>query len=121
MDVVEFVAGNITKAYLLREMMSKVHLPFDELAAAQVVALEVPPRMPQHFERTLLQFITKVRARGPHVAIVVAPQAKRQSQVALWIHKWNHLEQAPFKFKRQCSCQIGGRRTCTSPCSLEAA
>ena len=88
--------------------MSKVHLPFDELAAAQVVALEAPPRMPQHFERTLLQFITKVRARGPHVAIVVAPQAKRQSQVALWIHKWNHLEQAPFRFKRQCSCQIGG-------------
>ena len=106
MDVADCLAENVTKTYLLHDVLAKVELPLDEVAAASLVAIEIPPKMPGRFEHALLQLASKIKAHGPELTIISIPQAKRQSQVALWIHRWNKLEQIPFKFERACSCQL---------------
>jgi hypothetical protein len=86
-----------------------VKLPLDELSSAHLVAIEIPPVALKGFEHDLLHLVAKIRAIGPHVAIIVQPSLRRQTQQALWIHRWNKLDNRPFRLIQTCSCQLGNR------------
>ncbi len=47
-------------------------LPLDELSSAHLVAIEIPPVALKGFEHDLLHLVAKIRAIGPHVAIIVS-------------------------------------------------
>ena len=101
------ISGNVLNRHLLHDVMSKVTAPYHELSAAHVAVLEVPPSVAPLYEHKLLDMVSRVRAAGPEVAIIVQPSMRRRSDKSLWVHKWNHLQHAPFRFFRTCSCQLG--------------
>ena len=55
----------------------------------------------------MLRLVQKIRALGPHVAIMVMPAAKQQAHTMMWVARWNRLEHAPFLLHRTCSCHLG--------------
>ena len=71
--VADGLAANIVKCYLLQELLASVKLPLDELISAHLVAIEIPPVALRGFEHNLLHLVAKIRAIGPHVAIIVQP------------------------------------------------
>ena len=79
------LAANIVGCYLLHELLASVKLPLDELSSAHLVAIEVPPVDLKGFEHNILHLVAKIRAIGPHVAVIVQPSLRRQTQQALWI------------------------------------
>jgi hypothetical protein len=103
------LAANIAGCYLLHELLASVKLPLDELSSAHLVAIEIPPVAVKGFEHRLLHLIAKIRAIGPHVAIIVQPSLRRQTQHALWIHRWNKMDARPFQFVQTCSCKMGNQ------------
>ena len=81
--------------------------PLQELTAADLVVLEVPPITEQNFECNLLNLTYKIRNLGPEVLIVVQPSLRRKSNKSIWVHRWNQMPHAPFKFTQTCSCKTG--------------
>ncbi len=63
---------------LLHEILASVKMPLDELSAAHFVAINIPPVALKGFERDLLHLIVKIRAIGPHVAIIVQPSLRNK-------------------------------------------
>ena len=102
----DVVSNNVLNRYLLHDVMSKVTAPFHELSHAHVAVLEVPPSVAPLYEHKLLDTVSRIRAVGPGVALIVQPSMRRRSDKSLWGHKWNHLRDAPFRFYRTCSCQL---------------
>ena len=100
-------SANTVRTYLLYQLLAAVKLPLDELAYAHLVAMKVPPLSQHGFEHNLLRVVSKIRQVGPHVAIIVLPQERRQAQTALWVHKWNRIEHVPFVFTKTCVCRLG--------------
>ena len=90
------LAANMIGSYLFHELLASVKLPLDELSLAHLVAIEIPPVALKGFEHKLLHLVAKIRAIGPQVAIIVQPSLRRQTQQALWIHRWNKLDSRPF-------------------------
>ena len=84
-----------------------MNAPFHEFSTAHVAMLEVPPSVAPQYEHKLLDTISRIRAVGPEVAVIVQPSLRRRSDKSLWVHKWNYLRNAPFRFYRTCSCQLG--------------
>ena len=103
------LAANIAGCYLLHDLLASVKLPLDELSQAHLVAIEIPPLALKGFEHNLLHLIAKIRAVGPQVAIIVQPSLRRQTQQALWTHRWNKLDNRPFQLIQTCSCQLGNK------------
>ena len=103
------LASNVVKCYLLQELMASVKLPLDELSTAHLVAIEIPPVALGGFEHTLLHLITKIRAIGPHVAIILQPNLQGQAQQAQWVHRWNKIDQRPFQLIQTCTCKLGNK------------
>ena len=95
------------RTYLLHSLLAATKLPLDELSTAHLVAMEVPSKATIGFERLLLRLVQQTRAAGPQVAVIIAPQLRRQAQTMTWINRWNRMEHAPFQFHRTCSCCLG--------------
>ncbi len=95
------------RTYLLHSLLVATKLPLDELSSANLVAMEVPSKATSGFERLLHRPVQQTRAAGPHVAVLDAPQVRRQAQTMTWVNRWNRLEHAPFQFRRTCSCSLG--------------
>ena len=102
-EIADAVAGNTVRSHLLHHLLASVKLPLDEFSQSHLVAMEIPPKMPSGFEHSLLRTVSRVMTAGPHVAIMVLPQ----SQTALWVHLWDRLDHAPFKFVKACTCELG--------------
>ena len=101
------IAGNISARYTLHDMMRSLKAPLDELSSAHAVVLEAPPIVTQRFEHDMLNFVRKVMSQCPNLAIIVQPSLRRKSNKALWVHRWNRLHNAPFRFRQTCSCKTG--------------
>ena len=54
-----------------------------------------------------LDVVQRIRSTGPEVLIIVQPSLRRKSNKTLWVHKWNRLDKAPFRFHQTCSCKHG--------------
>ena len=59
------------------------------------------------FERDLLNFVQKLLALHVHVLVVVQPSLRKKNNKSLWVRKWNHLAQIPFKFYQTCARRTG--------------
>ena len=70
--------------------------------------MEIPSKAVGGFEHGLLRLVQKIRALGPHIALLVLPAARQQAHAMMWVNRWNRLEAAPFLFQQTCSCSIGG-------------
>ena len=101
------IASNVLDRYVLHDVIGKVTAPFHEFSTAHVAMLEVPPSVAPLYEHKLLDTISRLHAAGPEVAVIVQPSLRRRSDKSLWVHKWNYLRKAPFRFYRTCSCQLG--------------
>ena len=101
------ILANVLGRYLLHDVVSQLTAPFHELSHAHVAVLEVPPSVAPLYEHKLLDTITRIRAAGPEVAVIVQPSMRWRTDKSFWIHKWNQLRNALFKFFRTCSCQTG--------------
>ena len=99
--------GKVVAKYILYDMLSSVTAPLHELSSAHVVVLEIPPVVTARFEHDLLNFVNKLLALNLVVLAVVQPSLRRKTNRTLWVHKWNQLPQAPFKFSQSCSCKLG--------------
>ena len=99
------IAANITGRYLLHEALGAVKLPLDEFSCAHLVVLEIPPVCYPRAEHDVLSLIAKIRSTGPHVAVVIQPSVRRQTQKAHWVHRWNKLDARPFDIRMGCSCK----------------
>ena len=94
---------------LLHEILASVKMPLDELSAAHFVAINIPPVALKGFERDLLHLIVKIRAIGPHVAIIVQPSLRRHTQQASRVHRWNKMDVRPLQLIQTCSCKLGNQ------------
>ncbi len=103
----DIIAGNLLNNFVLHDIVASVKAPLHELSKAHLVMLEVPPVAAHRFEHDLLAVVQKVRLLGPEVAIIVQPSLRKRTNKTIWVHKWNFLPQAPFKFSQTCSCQMG--------------
>ena len=101
------ISANVIGRYVLHDMMAHMTAPLDELSTAHAVVLEAPPIVTARFEHDMLSLVSKIMAQGPAVAIIVQPSLRRRSNKTLWVHRWNRLEHAPFKFRQTCSCKTG--------------
>ena len=101
------IAGNVIGRYVLHDMMRSATAPLDELSSAHAVLLEAPPIVTPRFEHDMLDLVAKVLNQCPRVAIIVQPSLRRKSNKTLWVQRWNKLQCAPFKFRQNCSCQLG--------------
>ncbi len=90
------LAANIAGCYLLHELLASVKLPLDELSSAHLVAIEIPPVALKGLEYDLLHLVAKIRAIGPHVAIIVQPSLRRRTQQALWTGSYTPLTLPPI-------------------------
>ncbi len=102
------IARNLLNSFVLHEMVVNVKAPLHELSLVHLVMLEVPPLSTPRFEHDFLSLVQKIRALGPEIAVIVQPSLRKQTNKALWVHKWNFLPHAPFRFSQTCSCQLGG-------------
>ena len=93
--------------YVLHDMLYSRTAPVHELAGAHLAVLEISPVAPAKFEHDLLNFVQKLLALHVPVLVVVQPSLRRKTNKSLWVHKWNHLAQAPFKFYQTCSRRVG--------------
>ena len=87
--------------------MRSLTAPLDELSTAHAVVLEAPSIVTHKFEHDMLNFTQKILSQCPALAIIVQPSLRRKSNKSLWVHRWNRLHNAPFKFRQTCSCQTG--------------
>ena len=71
--------------YLLHNVVGQMTALYDEFAKAHVVALDVPPIAEARYEHRLLDVVTRIRQAGPHVAVVLRPNMRRNSDKALWV------------------------------------
>ena len=101
------IAGNVRERYVLNDVLVNMTAPLDELSTAHLVVLEAPPIVTARFEHTFLSLVQRIRASGPHVSTIVQPSLRRKSNKTLWVHRWNRLRNAPFKFRQTCTCQTG--------------
>ena len=101
------ISANVIGRYVLHDMMAHMTAPLDELSTAHAVVLEAPPIVTARFEHDMLKLVLKIVAQGPEVAVIVQPSMRRRSDRTLWVHRWNRLAQAPFKFRQTCSCKTG--------------
>ena len=101
------LAANVLERYVLHDVMGRLTALYQEFSQAHVAVLEVPPSVSPSYEHKLLDVISRIKAAGPEVAVIVQPSMRRRSDKSLWVHKWNQLRHAPFRFRRTCSCQTG--------------
>ena len=80
-------ADRLVRTYLLHSLLVATKLPLDELSMAHLVAMEVPSKATIGFERLLLRLVQQTRAAGPQVAVIVAPQLRRQAQTMTWVNR----------------------------------
>ena len=93
--------------YVLHDMLYSRMALVHELSEAHLAVLEVPPVATAKFEHDLLNFVQKLLALHVPVLVVVQPSLRRKTNKSLWVHKWNHLAQAPVKFYQTCACRTG--------------
>ena len=101
------IAANVIGRYVLHDMMARMTAPLDELSTAHAVVLEAPPNVAARFEHDMLRLVSRIIAQGLEVAVIVQPSLRRKSNKTLWVHRWNCLAHAPFKFCQTCSCKAG--------------
>ena len=99
------ISANLIGRYVLHDVMSNSHVPLQEFSTADVVVFEIPPVVKPLFEHHLLDVVQRIRSTGPEVLIIVQPSLRRKSNKTLWVHKWNRLDKAPFRFHQTCSCK----------------
>ena len=80
------IAGNVLDRYVLHDVIGQVTAPFHEFSTAHVALLEVPPTVAPLYEHKLLDVISRLRAAGPDVAVIVQPSLRRRSDKSLWVH-----------------------------------
>jgi hypothetical protein len=105
--VADAFSKHTVRTYALHHLLMATKLPLDELSAVHMVLMDVPSKASGGFEHLLLRLVQKIRALGPHVAIMVIPSAKQQAHTMMWVARWNRFEHAPFLFHRTCSCHLG--------------
>ena len=93
--------------YLLHDVIGQMKAQFDEMANADLVALDIPPIAEPLYERKVLDIVSRIHQAGPQVVLMVRPSMRRKSDRAIWTCCWNRLRGTPFKFQRACSCQVG--------------
>ena len=71
-------AKHTVRTYVLHHLLMATKLPLDELSAVHMVLMEAPSKASGGFEHLLLGLAQKIRALGPHVAIMVTPAAKNR-------------------------------------------
>ena len=122
-------ADLIADRYLLYKVLHDRELSFEEFRNFDLVALEVPPISKAGYEHDILKLVTNIRSVGPHVMIIVQPSLRKRAIRCLWIQKWNHMAEAPFRFSQTCSCKTPGNTSqchftyyvgTTAQCHLEA-
>ena len=101
------IAANVVGSIPLHEALASVKLSLDEFVRAHLVIMEVPPASHVGLVHQLLRLVSRIRALGPHVAIVVQPNLRRQTQQPYWVQRWNKLTSKPFEFVSACSCMLG--------------
>ena len=99
------IAANVIGRFVLHDMMANMTAPLDELSTAHLVVLEAPPNGAARFEHDMLSLVSRIMAQGPEVAVMVQPSLRRKSNKTLWVHRWNRLTSAPFKFRQTRSCK----------------
>ena len=72
------MVGNILGTYVLNDMLAHLKAPLQELTAARLVVLEVPPITEHKFEYDLRNLVYKIRNMGPEVLVVVQPSIRRK-------------------------------------------
>ena len=77
--------GKLCAYLVLAEALQSRHTPFAELAAADVVLLEVPPTTQRGFELQLLSVIRRLQALIADLLVVVQPSLRRTSNKASWV------------------------------------
>ena len=73
------IEGNLAGRYLLEQVLASTDAPLQEMAAADVVAMEVPPVSKTGFEHILLDVVTKLQAASLEILILVQPCLRRKS------------------------------------------
>ena len=58
----EVIKDDVVGQYLLEQVLASVDAPLQEMAAADVVAMETPPVSKTGFEHRLLDVVTKLQA-----------------------------------------------------------
>ena len=96
------LAPEVDACYFLHELLGSVKLPLDELSQTHLVVVEVPPSTLRDFEHHLAMLVAKIRAAGPHVALITQPSLRKQTQKMTWISKWNRQKNRPFDIKQTC-------------------
>jgi len=107
--VADHFAKQVVQTYVLHHLLSASKLPLDELAAAQLVAMEMPSKAATGFEHLLLRLVQKVLALGPQVALMVLPAARQQAHSMMWVNRWNHLDATPFSAQAVTQLLHGSR------------
>ena len=87
--------------------MRTVTAPLSELSAADAVMLEISPTADRRYEHTVLDLINRIVPQCAKVTVLVQPSLRRKSERPTWVHRWNQLQNTPFKFQRTCSCKLG--------------
>ena len=109
------LAGRVTASYILHDMTASISAPMHELSSAHLVVVDVPPVVTSRFEHDLLKYIYKLLALNVLVLAVVQHSLRRQTNKTLWVHEWNLMAHAPFKFYQTRSCKTGD---CVQGCHL---
>ena len=91
------------QTYLLHELLESYKKALDEFSEIDLVVIEVPANSEAGFELRLARLIARLMSHRAQVAVVSVPHNRRQSQMALWLHRWNRLDPRPFTFIRTCS------------------
>ena len=94
-------------SFLLHTVMGRLTKPLDEFSQQELVAFEIPPLRAQGFEKDFRIVVNNVHALGPQIACIVQPSFRQKTQKSLWVHKWNQMEEPPFRFCQTCSCKLG--------------
>ena len=94
------MAGNLVGKFLLEDVLSSKDAPLQEMASADLVALEAPPVTKQGFEQRMLEAVLKLRAASLEILLVVLPSLRKKSNKSTWVYRWNRLRNTPFKFSR---------------------
>ena len=105
--VAEALADRLVRRYSLHSLPLATKLPVDELPSAHLAAMEVPSNATSGLERPLLRPVQQTRAAGRQVAVITAPQLRRQAQLTTWANRWNRMKQASLQVHRTCSCCLG--------------
>ncbi len=83
MGVSDVLAKHVAAVYPLHRLLASSQFSPGEFSQVDLVALEVPPVTFTGFEHDLLRLTTQLLTTGTHVAIIVHPSLRKNTQKAL--------------------------------------